>query len=136
MPRIPDVRPGRHIAESTVAIIVVEESAIEISNVKIIPAVVIVITDRRAKSPAAVAYASLRGHISEGAVMIISVELTRMAFASAHILKSGTVHQKYVHPTIIVIVKHRNAATHRFHDVTFLETPAGQMKIEARSASH
>ena len=59
-----------------------------------------------------------------------------MAFAGAHILKSGPVHQKNIHPAIIVIVKHRYAAAHRFHDEAFLEATAGQVKIQAGGASH
>ena len=55
VPGIPDVRPGRHIGESSVAIIVVKNGAIKVSDIKIFPAVIVVVPHRRAKSPATVA---------------------------------------------------------------------------------
>ena len=55
MPRIPDIRLRRYIGESTVAIVVVKNGAIEVGDVQIFPAVIIVVTHGRAKSPATVA---------------------------------------------------------------------------------
>ncbi len=90
---ISNARLGRDIGKRSVVIVVIEDSAVEISNVKIFPAIVVVVADGYAESPAAVRESRFRRHVTERAIVIIAVKLARMAFAGVHILDRRSVHE-------------------------------------------
>src|SRR5229473_6678543 len=77
----------RDIGERTIAVVVVEHATIEICNIKVFPAVIVVVADGGAKAPSAMVEASLGGHIGESAVVVIVVELARMALFRLQILQ-------------------------------------------------
>ena len=61
------------IGESAIVIIVVEHRIFEIGDVKVFPAIVVVVAHRHSETPAAAREARLNGHISESAVMIVAI---------------------------------------------------------------
>ncbi len=63
--------------------------------------------------------------------MVVVIKLAGMAFAVLQIFDRRTIHQEDVHPAVIVVVEDRDAAAHRFHDVTLFEAAAGEVEINA-----
>src|SRR2546427_11669150 len=57
-----------------------------------------------------------------------------MTLPRAEICEHRYVHQKNVHPGVVVIIKDGDAATHSFHDVALFQAPAREVKIDARGA--
>src|SRR5258708_36791639 len=62
------------IGERAIAVVVVEHRAIEIRNIKVFPAVIVVVADGRAKSPSPMREARLGRHIGKSAIVCILVE--------------------------------------------------------------
>src|SRR5260370_34501176 len=104
--------PGfsRDIGERAIAVVVVEHATIEIGNIKVFPAVIVVVADGGAKSPTAMREARLGRHIGESAVVVIVVELAGVALLCSQILERGAVHQEDVHPPVVVVIKNRDSA--------------------------
>src|SRR5258708_39835456 len=67
------------IGERAIAIVVVEHAPIEIGNIKVFPAVIVVVADGGAKSPTAMREARLGRHLGESAIAVIVVELAGVA---------------------------------------------------------
>src|SRR5229473_3985851 len=81
----------RDIGERTIAVVVVEHATIEICNIKVFPAVIVVVSDGGAKAPAAMREARLGSHIGESAIVVIVVELAGMALLGLQILDGRAV---------------------------------------------
>src|SRR5258708_9297476 len=124
------------IGERAIAIVVVEHARIEIRNIKVFPAIIVVVADGGAKSPTAMREPSLGGHIGKSAVVVIVIELARMALLCLQILQRGAVHQEDVHPPVVVVVKDCDSAAHGFHDVMFFRAAAGEVEIDAGGAGY
>ena len=77
-----------------------------------------------------------RSYIAECAVVFVAVELSMVTFARVHIFQVRTIDQIDVHPTVVVIIEHGDAATHCFYDVTLFESTAGKMEIDSSGASN
>ncbi len=105
---------------------------VEIGDVEVFPSVVVIIADCGAESPAATVQASFAGNIGEGSVVVVAVELAGMAFPRAQIFERRSVHQKNIHPAVIVVIKDGDAPAHSFHDVSFFQASAREVKIDAR----
>ncbi len=58
-----------------------------------------------------------------------------MALAGAQIFEGRAVDQENVHPSIVVVIKDRDTAAHRFHDVAFFKAATSEMKINAGGVS-
>ena len=123
-----------HIGERSVVVVVVKHPAIEISDVEVFPAVIVVIADGDAEAPAAMRDSGLRADVGESSVMIVVVELAGMALARAYIVERGTVDQEDVHPAVVVVIKDRHAAAHGFHDVELFRASTGEVEIDAGGA--
>src|SRR5438874_1905467 len=117
-------------------IIAIENPSIKISYVEVFPAVIVIVADCNPESPAAVVECGFRSYIAECAVVVVAVELSGVTFARVHIFQVRTVDQVNVHPAVVVIVEHGDAATHCFHDVTLFESTAGKMEIDSGGASN
>ena len=124
------------IGKRAVVIVAVENSAIEIGNVKIFPAVVVVVADGYAESPAAMCDSGFRRHVMERAIVIIAVKLAGMAFAGVNIFDGRSVDEVNIHPAIVVVIENGNPAAHRVHDVALVDCSAGQMEVDTRRSSH
>ena len=123
------------IGERSVVIIVVEHGAIEIGDVEVFPAIVVVVADGHSEAPSAMPDARLGADVGESAVVIVVVKLAGMALAGAHVFQRGAVYQENVHPAVVVIVEDSHAAAHGFHDVALFSASTGEMEIDARGAS-
>ena len=75
---VPALAVARHarffadVGESAVAVVVVENILAKVADEKIIEAVVVVVADADALSPAGVNQSGLHGHVGESAVAIVS----------------------------------------------------------------
>ncbi len=78
----------------------------------------------------------LGADVSEGAVVVVAVKLSGMAFAGAHVLQRGTIDEEDVHPSVIVVIENGDAPAHGFHDVAFFLASAGEVEINSGGASH
>ncbi len=90
---VADTGPCGHIGEGAVAVVVIQNRAVEVGNVKVFMTIVVVVADGHAESPAAVVDSRLGRYIGEGAVVIVTVQLAGMAFARLQIFDRGTVHE-------------------------------------------
>src|SRR5205823_6419136 len=107
------------------------DPAVQIGDVNVFPPVIVVIADGCAKAPAAMVQAGLGSYVGESAVMIITIEFARMTFAGAQVFESRAIHQQNIHPAVVVVVEHGDAATHGFHDVALFQAAAGQVKVNS-----
>src|SRR5258708_14534287 len=124
------------ISEGAVAVVVEEHATIEIRNITVLPAVIVVVSDGGAKSPTAMREPRLGRHIGKRAVVVIVVELAGVALLCLQILDGRAVHQEDIHPPVVVVVKDCDSAAHGFHDVTFFRAAAGEVKIDAGGAGY
>src|SRR5690242_2031074 len=129
-------RLGSYIGESSVAVIVVKHAAIEVGDVDILIAVVVIIAYGHAETPATVIQTGFGTNVAKGAIVVVAVKRHTMAAFGAQIGESGAVHQQDVHPAVVVVIKNRHAAAHGFHDVELLRPAAGEVEIDAGCASY
>src|SRR4029077_2091917 len=122
------------VGERSIAIVVIEHGAVEISNVEIFPSVVVVVANRQAEAPSTVRDPGFGAYVGEGAVVIVAVELVGMALAGAHVFQGGAVDQEDVHPAVVVVIEDGDASAHGLNDVAFFQAPAGEMEIDAGGA--
>jgi hypothetical protein len=105
-------------------IVVIKTVRTKVADINIRPAIVVVITDDRAKTPALVGDTGLDRNIGKCAVMIVVKQSSaRSRRLSSQGFVSGTVHQIDVEPSIIVVVKQRNTRTDGLYDERFLRRP-------------
>ena len=88
-------------------------------HVDIIPAIVVVIANRYAHSPSDVTDPGLICYIGKGSVAIVVIKNASGFFLCFHHVYGQRVHQVNVQIAIIVVIKERHAATHRFNDILF-----------------
>jgi hypothetical protein len=105
-------------------------------DVDVFPAVIVVVADGHAVSPAAKIQPGLRRHIGERAVMIVVIEARRMALAGLVVLDRRAVNQKDVHPAVVVVVERSRAAALGFNDVKLFPAAAVQVKVDASGAGN
>jgi len=86
-------------------------------DVDIFPAIVVIVADRDAVSPAAKIQPRFRGYIGKRAVVIVVIELRRMALAGFVIFDGRAVYKKDVEPAVVVVVECGSASALRFDDV-------------------
>ncbi len=106
----------RHIGEDAV-IVVIEMVLAVVSDVEIFPAIVIVVADADALSPAARGQARFRGDIGERAIVIVVVEMIRRAVAGFRRFQGCTVDDEDVRPAIIVVIEDGDACSGCLDDV-------------------
>src|SRR5260370_10402080 len=107
------------VGERAVSIVVVENVFAVIGNVKIFEAIVVVIADAHALSPAGVSQAGFFGDIGERAVMVVAVEVVRRCTDLRQGFQRGAVYEENVGPAIIVVIENGDAGSRRFDDVFF-----------------
>ena len=114
---IGNARFGGDVRECSVAVVVIEDVAAEAGDVKIGPAVVIVVADRTAHGQAGFGQPRFLGHVGEGAVVIVVVENTQCGLAFQSHVDGRRIGEIDVGPTVAIVVKDDHAASHRFEDV-------------------
>ncbi len=99
-------------------IVVVETVLAVVGDVEIVPAVVVVVTDADALSPAGrAARPAFCGHVGEGAVVIVAIEMVRRSFAALGRFQRRAVHDEDVRPAIVVVVEDGDAGACGLDDV-------------------
>src|SRR5438034_10454586 len=81
-----------HIGERAIAVIVVKHVLAKIGDEEIFEAVVVVVTNANALSPAGVGYASLHGNVCECSVTIILEKMRRRLLALGETFQARSVH--------------------------------------------
>src|SRR5260370_1267523 len=114
-----DMRLFAGVGAGAVSIVVEENVFAVIGNVKIFEAIVVVIADAHALSPAGVSQAGFFGNIGERAVMVVAVEVARRCTALRQGFQRRAVYDENVGPAIIVVIENGDAGSRRFDDVFF-----------------
>src|SRR5256884_1821661 len=99
-----------HIRKRAIAVVVIKNIFAEIADEEILEAVVVVVTNADALSPAGVGYASLQSNVGECAVSIIFEEMGRWLLALGETFQARSVHQENVEPAVVVVIIKSNAA--------------------------
>src|ERR1700722_12473537 len=101
------------VGEGSIVIIVVEAILAEVRHVEIGPAIIVIIADCNAESPAVVRDASLLSNVRKSAVMIVVKErgVRRQSLARYGVI-SGAVHHVDVEPAVVIVIEQRNAGAY------------------------
>src|ERR1035438_1452145 len=90
-------------------VIVIETILPVISDVKIFPAVIIVIPDAHALAPSRGNQAGPHGDVRESTVMIVVIQVVGGRLIEWKSFQSGAVHNENIWPSIVVIIKNVHA---------------------------
>src|SRR5579863_5123397 len=113
-------RPLADIGEGSVAIVVIENVLAEVRDEQIVPAIVVIVADADALSPARMRDSSLQSHVGESSVAIVAEKMRSWFVAGGEALKARSVHQKYIEPAIVVVVVEGNAASSSLEQIFIL----------------
>ena len=97
--------------------VVVESVFSVVCDVKVVPAVVVVITDTSALPPAAGEQTSLLCYICECSIMVVAVEMTGGRTLGVKTIKPGAIHKEYVRPAIVIVIEDGRAGACALQDV-------------------
>src|SRR5580692_1843411 len=113
-PRLFVQKPGglRYVRKRAVAIVAVKDVLSEVGAKNIFKPVVIVVPDANARSPADGTQARLFCNVRERPITIVLVQSVRGLGRSA--FEPGATQQKNIHPSIVVIINERAAASGGF----------------------
>src|ERR1051326_5511978 len=110
-----------YVSESSVAVVAIENVATEAGDVKIGPAVVVVVAHRAAHRELARSRdAGLVGHVGKRSIVIVMVECAARGLALERAFDAGGVSEVNVGPAIAVVINEQHAAAHALDDVLFL----------------
>jgi len=98
---------------------VVENIFSVVGDVEIFEAVVVVVADTHALSPAGVQKAGFLGDVGKGTVVIVVVEVTSLFVGTGKRIESGAVDDENVGPAVIVVIKNGDTGAGSFDDVFF-----------------
>ena len=112
------------VGEGAVSVVVVEDVFAVVGDVKIFPAVVVVVADAYALAPPGVSQAGFCRDVGESAVMVVAIKVARWGFPWREGIKRRAVHHKNVGPAVVVIVKDGDAGAGGFDNVLFRVFPA------------
>ena len=98
------------VGEGAVAVVVVEHVLAVVGDEQIVVAVVVVVADADALSPAGVLEPSLQGDVGEGAVAIVLEQVVEGLFARRKAFEPPAVDQEDVEPAVVVVVVEGDAA--------------------------
>ena len=116
-----DSRSARNFLKSTVAFVVVETALAVIRYVKIVEAVIVIVSHARSLSPAGEGEAGSLSDIGESSVVVIVKQVAgRFRCFSLCLVQRGAVHKKYVRPAVIIIIKNCHATARGFNNVLLI----------------
>ena len=107
------------VGKCSVAVVVVENIFAVVGDVQIFEAVIVVIADAHALSPASVSQAGFFGDVGECAVVIVAIEVAGRHLAGRQRFQLGAVHDENIRPAVVVVIKNGDARSRRFNDVFF-----------------
>src|SRR5216684_1594874 len=125
------------VGESSISVVVVENVLAVVGYEKIVPSVVVIVPDANALTPSRVRQSSLCGHIGERAIAIVPEQMRRRFGASGETFEARSVHQKYIEPSVVIVVVKGDAATRGLQQILILVLAAENgFYIQAGLASH
>src|SRR5207302_1754499 len=108
----------------------------EVGDEEIVPAVVVVVADAHALSPAGVREACLCCYVGESAIPIVAEEMRGRLGPSRKAFKPRTIYEKNVQPAVIVVVVEGHAASRGLQQIFVLVLAAeDSLRVQARLAS-
>src|SRR5205814_456719 len=105
------------VGEGAVAVVVVEDVFPEVRDEEIVEAVVIVIADADALSPAGMKQAGFGGDVGESAVAIVFEKMIGGFLAGGKTFEAPAVDEKNVQPAVVVIIVEGDAAAGGFEKI-------------------
>ena len=119
---------GRALFERAVAVVVKQEIGAIRGDVEIRVAIVVVVRDADAEGPASLAEAGLRRAVAEDAADVL-VERDHRIAAVFIVLEGGSVGDKHVHVSVVVVVEECGAVAIGFDDVVVRPSPLTFMRV-------
>ena len=108
------------VGERAVAVVVIEHVLAEVGDEQVIVAVVVVVADADALSPAGVSDAGFGGDIGESAVAIVLEQMRGGLLAGGEAFQARAVHQKNIEPAVVVVIVEGDAAAGGFEQIFIL----------------
>src|SRR5207237_10455373 len=90
-----------YIRERAIPIVVIKNVLAKVACEEILKAVIVVIANADALSPAGVGYAGLHGNVCECAVAIILEEMRRRPLATGEPFPARSIHKAHIQPPIV-----------------------------------
>ena len=112
-----DARFFAYVGESAVAVVVIEDVFSVVGDVKIFPAVVVIVADAHALAPTGVREAGFLRDVGKGSVVIVVVEVARRSSLGGRCVESGAVDNEDVRPAIVVVIEDGDAGSGGLDDV-------------------
>src|SRR5437588_6501717 len=106
----------RHLFESAVAV-VVEPVFPVVRDVNVVPAVVVVVADTHALTPAAGDKTSFLCNIGECSIVIVTIEMTGGRTLCVKTIEPGAIHEQYVRPAIVIVIEDGCSGASALEDV-------------------
>src|SRR5437667_4780896 len=125
-PRFAGTRGPRrfaHFFESSVFVVIKAILAV-VSNVEVLPAVIVVVPHAYSLPPSARCKPGLHSHVGKSAVVIIAIEMVRRRLARRKSLEGCAVDDENVRPPVVVEIKNCYARSSCFNDVLLCIYPA------------
>src|SRR5690242_13131371 len=122
-----------YIGKRAIAIVVVESVLAEVSDEQVFVAVVVVIANAHALSPARVRQTRFGGDISECAVAVVFEEMAMRLAAPRKSFQSPAVDHKDVQPTVAVVIVKRDSAAGGLQQILILVlAPKNSFRVQSR----
>src|SRR6266567_3229732 len=86
-----------------------------VSDKDVVESIVIVVADRNSRGPAGTCEACFDGDIGERPITIVLVQTIRSI--GGNVFQASAAKKKQIHPTVVVVIDERHAASNHFNDV-------------------
>ena len=106
-----------HIGKRAISVVPVQHVSAQAGQVKIRPAIVVVISNSTTHAETRRVEAGTLGYVGKGAVVIVMVERTFGLLSLERHLDCGRVRKVHVRPAVAVIVDDEDASAHRLDNV-------------------
>ncbi len=108
---------SRDVRECAVSVVVIQNVLAERGDENIVEAVVVVIADANALSPAVMDQTGFCGDVGEGAVAIIFEKMRNWFLALGKSFEAPAVHQENIQPVVVVVIVESDAAAGCFEQI-------------------
>src|SRR5262249_9575861 len=106
-----------HVGESSVTVVVIENVLAKVGDEEIFVAVVVVVADADALSPAGVTYTCFCSDIGESSIAIVAKKMRNRLAARRKSFQTRAINQKNVEPSVVVVVIEGDAASGSFKQI-------------------
>src|SRR5262249_20243696 len=107
----------RNFLAGSISLVVVEPVFTVVGHVEVIESVVVIVPYAGHLSPPGQVKHSSAADIRKRAIGIVAKQVARWRIFRAGSVEAGTIHQKNIRPSIVVVVKNRHPAASRFYNV-------------------